>query len=128
MFPAASSAWKATLKVPGEKTEPLGPPSVWVIVGVPQLSVPVASTKVTVASQIPVSVLAEIFAGHEMEGASISFTVTVKEQLAVFPLASVICQVSVFVPTGKSPPLPSPEESTIESPPEPQLSLPAGVE
>jgi hypothetical protein len=37
---------------------------------------------------------------HVITGASVSFTVTLNEQVAVFPEASVAVQVTVFVPIG----------------------------
>src|SRR5258708_31082876 len=43
--------------------------------------------------------------GHVITGTSMSFTVTLKLQLAVFPAASVAVQVSVFVPVPKLEPL-----------------------
>jgi hypothetical protein len=49
-----------------------------------------------------------IFDGQVIVGFSVSFTVTVKEQVAVLPLASVTSKVFVVVPTGKSLPLGKP--------------------
>jgi hypothetical protein len=46
--------------------------------------------------------------GQVIVGSSVSFTVTVKEQLAVFPLASVTSNVFVVVPTGNALPLGKP--------------------
>ena len=46
--------------------------------------------------------------GQVIFGASVSFTFTVKEQVAVFMLASVTFQTLVVVPTGKKEPLVSP--------------------
>jgi hypothetical protein len=57
----------------------------------------------------PASLLTEMLAGQLMTGFSLSFTVTVNEQLAVFPLASVTTKVLVVTPTGKVDPLARPE-------------------
>src|SRR5260221_7583559 len=43
--------------------------------------------------------------GHVITGTSMSFTMTLKLQLAVFPAASVAVQVTVFVPVPKLEPL-----------------------
>ena len=60
---------------------------------------------VTTAEQRPVSVLTTILAGQEIVGSSLSLTVTVKEQKAVLPLASVTVKLLVVVPFGKAEPL-----------------------
>jgi hypothetical protein len=52
--------------------------------------------------------LTVIFDGQVIVGFSVSFTVTVKEQVAVLPLASVTSNVFVVVPTGKELPLGKP--------------------
>jgi hypothetical protein len=49
-----------------------------------------------------------MFDGQVIVGFSASFTVTVNEQVAVLPLASVTSKVFVVVPTGKSLPLGKP--------------------
>jgi hypothetical protein len=50
-------------------------------------------------------VLVTMSAGQAAVGASVSLTVTVKEQALVFPLASVAVQFTVVVPLGKVEPL-----------------------
>ena len=50
-----------------------------------------------------------MLAGQVMIGASLSVTVTVKEQVAVLPLASVAVKLFEVVPTGKVEPLAKPE-------------------
>ena len=75
--------------------EPLTGPAVCVTVGVPQLSVAVASAQLTV-QQVPAAVgVFTIFAGQVITGGVTSvaqalkgLTVTVNEQVAEFPLAS----------------------------------------
>ena len=42
-----------------------------------------------------------MFAGHVIDGACVSLTVTEKEHVAVFIDASVVVHVTVVVPTGK---------------------------
>jgi hypothetical protein len=44
------------------------------------------------------------FAGHTIVGACVSFTVTVNEQVAVFPDVSVAVAVTVVVPFGNAVP------------------------
>ena len=46
-----------------------------------------------------------ILAGQEMVGSSLSLTVTVNEQEAVFPEASVTVKLLVVIPFGKAEPL-----------------------
>lgn len=58
-------------------------------------------------------------------GASSSPTETVKEQLEVFPDASVTVYVSVVIPIGNVPPLPKPAVCTAVEPE--QLSVPTGA-
>jgi hypothetical protein len=60
------------------------------------------------AEQSPASLLTVMLEGQVIVGSSVSFTVTVKEQVAVLPLASVTSKVFVVVPTGKSLPLGKP--------------------
>jgi hypothetical protein len=50
------------------------------------------------------AVTAVIFCGQLIVGACVSFTVTVNEQVAVLPPASVAVQVTVVVPMGKGDP------------------------
>ena len=45
-----------------------------------------------------------MFAGQPTEGACVSLTVTLKEQVAVLPLASVAVQMTGVVPVGKNEP------------------------
>ena len=60
-----------------------------------------------------------------MTGTSLSDTVTVKEQLAVFPEASVTLNVFVVVPFGKVAPEANPAVCTVVEPV--QLSVPTGA-
>ena len=64
-------------------------------------------------------------AGQEIEGGCVSFTVTVKLQEALFPLASLTEQDTVVVPLGNVAPLAG-EQVTEPTPG--QLSEAAGVE
>ena len=64
-----------------------------------------------------------MLAGQVIEGACVSLTVTVNEQLAVLPLASVAVQLTVVVPFGKKEPA-----AGVHAVPTPgQLSLTAGA-
>ena len=50
---------------------------------------------------MPGSLLSTIFAGQAITGFSVSLTVTVNEQVAMFPAASVAVQWTVVVPLEK---------------------------
>lgn len=67
-----------------------------------------------------------ILDGQVIAGAWLSITVTVKEQVEVFPAASVALKVFVVVPIGKEAPLAAPTvcETVVPA----QLSAPTGVE
>ena len=60
-----------------------------------------------------------------MDGASLSVTVTVKEQVAVNPAPSVTLNVLVVVPLGKEAPLAEPAIWVVDAPE--QLSVPVGA-
>ena len=107
VFPAASVAVYVTVVVPTAKMEPgrcdfvhtSDPTAV-------QLSVPVGSTQLTTASQLPGSFAWVIAVGQPAStGSSLSLTVTSKLQAReVFPAASVAVYVTVVVPTAKMEP------------------------
>ena len=78
-----------------------------VIVGVAQLSVPVAVPIDAVDVHCPKSVFIVTAPGHVIAGASASTTVTVNEQVVV-PNPLVALNVLVVVPTGKAAPLAKP--------------------
>lgn len=72
----------------------------------PQLSVAVGLLGANVAVHTAGSVGLVTLAGQVMDGACVSLTVTVKEQVAVLPAASVAVDVTVVgTPTGKKVPL-----------------------
>jgi hypothetical protein len=60
--------------------------------------------KFTVAEHVPGALPTEMLAGQEMVGGCVSFTVTVKLHVAVWPAASVAVDITVVVPTGKTEP------------------------
>ena len=64
-------------------------------------------------------------AGQLIVGGSLSVTVTVKEQVAVLPLASVTLNVLTVVPLGKAEPLAKPAICAVVCPG--QLSAPTGA-
>ena len=100
-LPEVSVALQFTVLVPLLKVEPEGGVQAAITPG--QLSV--ADAQVTlVFEQVPRSVLAVIFAQVRL-GFSLSLTVMVKEQVAVFPEASVAVQMTVVAPFGKVEPL-----------------------
>jgi hypothetical protein len=70
--------------------------------GIVQLSEVVACPNATFeAKHCPGSALTVRFIGHRMVGGWLSTTVTVCEQLAVFPAKSVTVQITVFKPKGR---------------------------
>ena len=79
----------------------------------------------TTAEQEPEVALTVMLEGQVMVGFSLSLTVIVNEQLAVFPDASVARYVTVVVPTGKDAPLAKPAVRLTVTPE--QLSLAVGV-
>ena len=83
------------------------------------------SGTVTSAPHSPASLSTEISAGQAIVGAWLSITVTVKEQEAVLPAASVAVYSSVVAPTGKKLVLPMPAVRAIVTPG--QLSLYEGA-
>ena len=111
--------------VPIGKVLPEGRPVVCVEEANAQLSLKVGAAKVTTAPQTPASLLTVIFDGQVATGSSVSFTVTVKEQVAVLPEASVTKKVFVVVPTGKTLPEGSPAVWVVVAPA--QLSAPIGA-
>jgi hypothetical protein len=116
VFPAASVAVAVTVVAPKLKVEPEA--GLYDTVADPQLSVAVAA-KVTTAVQVPAAVLAEMFDGQVIAGAWLSSTVTVKEQVAVFPAASVAVAVTVVAPKLKV----EPEAGLYDNVADPQLSV-----
>ena len=64
------------------------------------MSVAVA-VKLTAAPQVPFAATVVMLLGQVMTGACVSFTVTVKEQVAVLPFTSVALATTVVVPTLK---------------------------
>jgi hypothetical protein len=82
-------------------------PAVWFSVAPAQLSLKLTEY-VTMAAHWPGSLLTLTLAGQVIEGASVSFTVTVNEQVAVLPEPSVTTNVFAVTPLGKLLPLASP--------------------
>jgi len=99
-FPAASLTPQVTVVVPFGKIAP----ETGTHEGVPipeQLSLAAGAAYVTAAEHWPAAVGTAMFAGHVSEGACVSLTVTVKEQLAEFLAASLTVQLTVVEPFGK---------------------------
>src|SRR5690606_17145716 len=93
VFPFPSSAVYSIMVVPiGNRSPDVKPvPSVCVTVALPQVSLAVGMVKVTTAPQIPGSLVTDKPGGHELKsGACVSLTVTLKDQEAVKPAASVM--------------------------------------
>jgi len=120
VFPLLSVAEQVTGVVPTTKVAPLA--GVQVKLLPEQLSLEV---KVTCALlHCPGSALATTFV-QIITGYSVSLTVTVNEQEAAFPLASVTVKVFTVAPFGKAAPLGRPAVCTVFSPG--QLSVPTGA-
>ena len=97
-LPAASVALQLTVVVPTGKAEPEGGVQT-TLTGVLQPSTPV-TLKLTIAEHAPLSAQVVMSVGQLIDGASQSFTVTVKEHCCV-PKKSVAVTTTVEVPMGK---------------------------
>jgi hypothetical protein len=115
-FPAASFTPQMTVVVPLGKLAP----ETGAQVGDPtpgQLSLTVGGGNVTTAEHWPGVFATLVLAGHVIEGGCVSLIVTVNEQLAEFPAASLTVQLTVVEPFGKVEPdggvhtgVPAPEQ------------------
>src|SRR5262249_14158505 len=95
VLPAASNTVQWTVMVPtGKKSPERWSHSSFTT---PQLSSN-GTLKVTVAPHLPGSLFTVMSAGQKIFGGWVSFTVTVNEQVAVLPPASVAVQLTVVVP------------------------------
>ena len=101
VLPEASVAVQVTVVVPMGKREPEA--GVQRTLTAEQLSVAVG-TKVTTAESRPASAFTEMLPGPRMTGSWRSWTVTVKELVALFWEASMATQITVLVPTGNTDP------------------------
>jgi len=97
-FPLASEAEQFTVFVPLAKVLPDAGTHITGIV--PQLSVAV-TLNVATASHLPMAVFSVRSAGQETTGRSLSFTVTVNEQVCSLLLVSRAVQTTVLVPLAK---------------------------
>ena len=99
-LPAASITLHVTVVVPFGKIAPdTGEHELVPMPG--QLSLTVGAGYVTPAEHCPGVFATAMFAGQVIEGGCVSFTVTVNEQFAVFPAASLTVQPTVVEPFGK---------------------------
>jgi hypothetical protein len=87
VLPLESIAVFVTVVTPGGKVEPLAG-TLTRLVTLPQASVAV-TVKVTLLVHPPAAAATTTLGGQEIVGALLSKIITVKEQLAVLPLASV---------------------------------------
>jgi hypothetical protein len=101
VLPLESVAVELTVVVPFGKAEPDGGLLTTVTPG--QLSVAV-TVKFTTAEHEPAAAGTDTLSGQSIAGGSISFTVTVNEQVAVLPPESVAVAITVVVPFGKEDP------------------------
>jgi hypothetical protein len=120
VLPAASVTTNVFVVVPTGNAEPLAKPAVCAMLEPGQLSLN-GTLYVTTAVHKPASLFTVILLGHVKVGFSLSFTVTVKLQVAVLPAASVTTNVFVVVPLGNAEPLAKPAVCAMLEPG--QLSL-----
>ena len=122
VLPDISVAVQFTVVVPSGKHVPDA--GVHATVTVVQLSVAPGSGKVTTAHELLiVGVTAVLLSGQVIAGGWVSFTLTVKEQVAVLPEESATVQLTVVVPLAKN----EPEAGEHVGAPTPgQLSLTVG--
>jgi hypothetical protein len=113
VLPAASVTVAVTFVTPVLKYEPEAGTKLTLVTR--QLSVEVGAGSVIF---VPAPAIDKLMFGVQavITGFSLSVTVTVKEQVAVFPLASVTTKVFVVVPTGKTEPEAKPDVCTIVAP------------
>src|SRR5678815_5672114 len=107
VLPAASVTRKLFVVFPIGKVAPLARPVSCTTACPGQLSEEVTEY-VTTAPQTLASLFTVVFAGQTIVGAWLSFTVTLKEQVAVLPDASMTRKLLVVVPAGKVAPLARP--------------------
>jgi hypothetical protein len=126
VFPLTSVAVKEIFVVPIGKVDPLTGPTVCVTTTPGQLSVAPGAAQLTTAEQTPGDVLVFIVAGHDVNtGNWLSITVTVNEQVAVFPPASEATNVTTVTPIGNADPFGNPVVWLITKPG--QLSIAVGA-
>ncbi len=103
---------KVTVSVPVAPQSSLKPVLLVVMVTDPQLSIPEKVLFNQLLNSVvfpePSQATVKSLGGVTQVGSSVSFTVTLKLQVAVFPAPSVTTNVLVVVPTGNSSPLASP--------------------
>ncbi len=97
LFPAASTTVQVTVVTPIGKVAGAS----LVTDATAQLSAVTGDPRATVAKQSSASVVAVMFDGQTMLGASLSLTVTNCSQVVLFPAASTTVQVTVVTPIGK---------------------------
>jgi hypothetical protein len=126
VFPAASLAVNTMLFTPIGNAEPLANPVVCTTETPGQLSLAMGAIQFTTALQSPGVFATVMLTGHDVNtGTSLSTTVTVNEQTAVLPLASVAVNEILVTPNGKAEPLAGPPDWITTTPA--QLSVAAGA-
>lgn len=121
VLPAWSVAVQVTVVMPTGKQLPEGGVQTTVVPG--QLSFAVAAKVTALQASVTVAVTAVWFGGQAITGGCVSLTLTVNEQLAVRPLASVAVQLTVVTPFGNAVP-----DGGLHTTPTPgQLSLAVGA-
>ena len=125
VFPEPSVTKNVLVVIPTGKIEPETNPNVCWVIAPEQLSVPTGVLNVTIALQLSASLSCVIFPGQEMLGNWVSFILTIKEQVEVFPEPSDTKNVLVVDPKGKIEPEANPNVCWVTAPE--QLSVPTGV-
>ena len=103
LLPLVSVAVQVTVVAPLLKVEPL--PGLQSTEATAQLSLAEGAGHVTTAMHSPSPEFCVMLPGHEMEGFSVSLTVTSNWQVLLLPAASLAVQVTCVVPLGKAEPL-----------------------
>lgn len=116
VLPVASVTANVCVVTPMGKLLPEASPAVRAVLAPGQLSVPTGVVYVTVAAHDPLAALTETGEGHVIEGAWLSFTVTVNEHEAVSEAWSVTTNVLVVLPSGKLAPEASPAVLDVVAP------------
>jgi hypothetical protein len=112
--------------MPTGKTDPLAKPIVCVTIKPAQFSDATGEVQLTTAPHEPGELFTVMFKGQEVNtGGSLSFTVTVNEQVLTLPTASVAVYEIVVTPWGKLEPLNKPVDCVTVTPA--QLSLAVGT-
>ena len=127
--PLSSVVLQVLVVTPAGKLEPLAKPLSKIVETIAQLSAAVGLEYITTALHTPLVIVpvALILAGQVIVGATLSVTVTVKEQVLVLPAPSVAFHTTMLLPLGKLEPLARPLIRVTAGAGLEQLSVAVGV-